>query len=177
MVKNMFENVKSIEELLQKASDAEKEYLGAKRELKLEKARLGKETDWEAEFPDKKRVTEQDKKDFITLAVMDLQEDCDVAETGYHYMKELWELQKIILRIRANSGLEDSLDRIKGELESIARHLELLREEFGQDISGAIENVTTEIKNNWTHIQQIGADVDGVRSQIELLRQTIMDKE
>ena len=162
MVKNMFDNVKSIEELLQKASDAEKEYLDAKRELKLEKARLGKETDWEAEFPDKKRVTEQDKKDFITLAVMDLQEDCDVAETGYHYMKELWELQKIILRIRANSGLEGSLDRIKEELENIGCTL---------------ENVTTEIKNNWTHIQQIGADVDGVRSQIELLRQTIMDKE
>jgi len=124
------DKVKSIEELLGKVSDAEKEYLDAKRVLKEEKARLNMETDWSKEFPNKSRVTEGDKKDWITLAVSDLQDDCDVAEAGYHYMKELWELQKLMLRIQGSDMIGNGLDRIKGELESIGCHFELLRGEL-----------------------------------------------
>ena len=136
------------------------------------------ETDWSKEFPNKSRVTEGDKKDWITLAVSDLQDDCDVAEAGYHYMRELWELQKIILKIRVNSNLENGLDRIKGELENIGCHFELFRKEFSEeDIHGAIETLGIEIQHQWSHIQQIGADIDGVRKELNHIRTDLNENE
>ena len=172
------DKIKSIEELLDKLSNAEAKYLNAKKVLKGEKARLNMETDWKAEFPDKSRITEGDKKDWITLEVSDLQEDCYVAEAGYHYMKELWELQKLIIRIQGSDKIENGLDRIKGELEGIGCHLELLRKEFSEeDIHGAIENVGIEIQSQWSHIQQVGADIEGVRYELNYLRKDLNENE
>ena len=165
------DKIKSIEELLDKLSNAEAKYLNAKKVLKEEKARLNMETDWKAEFPDKSRITEGDKKDWITLEVSDLQEDCYVAEASYHYMKELWELQKLILRVLGSDKIENGLDRIKGELE-------LFRKEFSEeDIHGAIENVGIEIQSQWGHIQQVGADIEGVRYELNYLRTDLNENE
>ena len=122
-----FDKVKSIEELLSKLSDAEKKNLDAKKVLKEEKARLNMETDWNKEFPNKSRVTEGDKKDWITLAVSDLQADCDVAEAGYHYMRELWELQKLLLRIQGSDKIENGLETIGIEIQELSNHVDNLR--------------------------------------------------
>lgn len=89
----------TVKQICDKLRRFEQSYLAAKRELKLEKARLGIDTDWKKEFPDKSRVTQDDKKDFITLAVSDLQETCDALEVQYHYQRELWELQKTLLKL------------------------------------------------------------------------------
>lgn len=89
----------TVKQICDKLRRFEQSYLAAKRELKLEKARLGKETVWEDEFPDKSKITEGDKKNFITLAVSDLQKTCDALEVEYHYQRELWELQKILLKM------------------------------------------------------------------------------
>lgn len=91
------EKIGDVEKLLKDAIDAKNKALDAEVDYKKEKARLRLETDW-TDVSDA-RMTDKDKEAYVNFNSLPLKEVADDLRAEADYRWELWELQKLILRI------------------------------------------------------------------------------